>query len=766
MIYKIARTELQTLFYSPIAWLILIVFTIQSVLKFSGSMGSVVNYQELGYTLSNLSISTFADIRGLFASMQQNLYLYIPLLTMGLMSREFSSGSIKLLYSSPVTDNQIILGKYLSMVFYSLILCAILLVFVIFGAFTIENFDFPAVATALLGLFLLVCAYSAIGLFMSSITSYQVVAAIGTFVILFILKRVGIMWQQIELVRDITYWLSMNGRTKEFMRGLICSEDVLYFLIVIALFIAFSIIRLRANRQKTPLGTTIFRFVAVSLIAVSLGYVSSRPMLMVYHDSTRTDVNTLTQNSQDIVSKLKGGLTINSYVNILDELFWIGMPHSELQDRDRFRQYTRFKPEIKMNYIHYYDKANNPSLDKRYPDLSDRQRMLKYADNLRIDSTLFKTPEEIQKIENLLPEENRFVRTLVRESGEKTFLRVFLDAQVHPSEAEISVAMKRLITKLPKVAFVTGHGERDCNSLGDRDYRKFTVEKTFRYSLINQGFDFEEIKLDEPVSEDVDILVIADVRKPFLENHLKNLYDFIDRGGNLLIAGEPDRQEIMNKIVEPFGVKYLPGRVVKSQHNYQPDFVLAAPTKEGAEIMYKLDEMKEADAVITMPGLSALSYTNGSLFNIKELFTVDMSDPSWLELETTNFVDDSVSINPQAGEEIQSNIAAALALERTIPGSGKEQRIVVLGDADCISNAEISISRRNIHAANYNIILGSFFWMSNNEVPIDVRRETPPDGKIFLNPDGMKFSKWAMMVCLPFAMLVIYLLMWIRRRSR
>ena len=103
-IYKMARTELQTLFYSPIAWLILVVFTFQASLVFSNGLAGCVRNQELGYGLYNVRMNVFAGWRGMFTAMQQYLYLYIPLLTMGLMSRELNSGSIKLLYSSPVTN--------------------------------------------------------------------------------------------------------------------------------------------------------------------------------------------------------------------------------------------------------------------------------------------------------------------------------------------------------------------------------------------------------------------------------------------------------------------------------------------------------------------------------------------------------------------------------------------------------------------------------------------------------------------------------------
>lgn len=182
--------------------------------------------------------------------MLKSLYLYIPLITMGLMSRELSSGPIKFLYSSPITTTQIILGKYLSMLIYGAMLVVILLIYVVFGAFTIENMDLPFVLTGLLGLYLLTCAYAAIGLFMSSITSYQVVAAMGTLAVLAVLNFIGEIGQDISLVRDITYWLSISGRAYKFLAGIICSEDILYFIIVVMLFILLSVMRLQAARKK------------------------------------------------------------------------------------------------------------------------------------------------------------------------------------------------------------------------------------------------------------------------------------------------------------------------------------------------------------------------------------------------------------------------------------------------------------------------------------------------------------------------------------
>ena len=126
IIYRIALAELQSLFYSPVAWLILIVFTIQCSFAFTGVVDANVVRKAMGYGVGNLTLDIYAGMHGFFKTLQEYLYLYIPLLTMGLMSGELSSGSIKLLYSSPVRNSQIILGKYLSMLVYGLVLIGII----------------------------------------------------------------------------------------------------------------------------------------------------------------------------------------------------------------------------------------------------------------------------------------------------------------------------------------------------------------------------------------------------------------------------------------------------------------------------------------------------------------------------------------------------------------------------------------------------------------------------------------------------------------
>ncbi len=731
-IFRIAKTELFTLFYSPVAWLVLIIFAFQGGMEFTDTFGKCVKHQVLGYNLYNVTSRIYTGY-SLFDMMLNNLYLYIPLLTMGLVSREIGSGSIKLLFSSPITNVKIILGKYLAMMIYCFSLILILSSFIVFGGFTIKDMDFPAVLSALLGTYLLICAYSAIGLFMSCLTSYQVVAAMGTLAVLAVFNFIGGIGQEIAFVREITYWLSIAGRTKELMAGLICSEDILYFLIVISLFVCFSILKLNSSVQKNSIFVTIGKYAGVFFIACMLGYFSSRPTLMAYYDTTATKSNTLTKNSQEIMAKLDGGLTMTTYVNLLDDDFMTGAPRAVKYDMDRFSKYVRFKPEMEMKYVYYYDKVENSSIYRYFPNKTDKEIAEQMCKARGYDMDMFLSPEEIKKVIDLEPEGNRFVRQIVRENGQKAYLRLFNDNQRHPSETEITAALKSFVVKAPKVGFLTGHGERVIDRNRDKDYSAFVNNRSFRSSLINQGFEGVNLTLSKNIPDDIDIIVIADIRKSFTNEEQAKLENYIDRGGNLIIASDANRQDVINPFIEKLGVKMTQGVLVQPMQDVVPDVIAGNITRATKDISSQMYNLYRYDYKIAMPGASGLEYVEEKGYNVTPLIVTN-TEGSWSELETTNFIDEKVELNPKKGE-VEKSAPIALALSRKV--ADKEQRIIVLGDSDFISNGELSRSRSNINSANFSFIPAMFQWLSYDEYPVNTNRVRPPDNEIFFNRSNM-----------------------------
>ena len=762
-IFRLAKTELRILFCSPVSWLILVIFAFQAGLNFSDTFGGLLKRQAMGYGLGGITEETFAGYTGLLISMLKSLYLYIPLITMGLMSRELSSGSIKFLYSSPITTTQIILGKYLSMLIYGAMLMAILLVYVVFGTFTIENMDLFFVLTGVLGLYLLTCAYAAIGLFMSSITSYQVVAAMGTLAILTVLNFIGEVGQDISFVRDITYWLSISGRAYKFLAGVICSEDVLYFVIVILLFILLSIMRLQAARKKHNMMVTFTRYFAVIGGALFIGYLSSLPVSKVYYDATALKTNTLTPGSQQVVKKLDGGLTITTYMNILDENYGSALPSQLKSDFELFEQYVRFKPEIKMKYVYYYAPSVEPSFSDRFLELQGKERAEHICKIMELDFDMFLSTEEIDQIIDLKSEGYRFVRILERENGQKTTLRLYNDMMKHPSETEITSALKRFLVPAPKVAFLTGHGERNVNSAGERYYYTFARSIYFRQSLINQGFDATELNVkDQDIPEDINILVIADMRSSLSPEEMAKLERYIERGGNLFILGEPNRQEAMNPLLSKFGVELMPGTLVQLHEDHLPSIITAKLTDHAAAQCFRYKQLKGWGGSLVMPDASPLRYSTNSGYEVKPL-AMTLEKGSWNELETTDFLDGELSINASIGE-LEQSYPVVLSLTRQ--RGDKEQRIVITGDADCISNGELANSRNGIFAINFNFITETFKWLSYGEFPIDTSRPDTVDNTIFLSRKASPWIKFFAMGVIPFILAFAGFMVWYRRKGR
>ena len=759
---RVAKIELNSMFYSPVAWLVLVIFGFQIGMSFAEVFGDQLRYQDMGYDLWQVTTGVFTGMRGILPPIQRYIYLYIPLITMGLMSREYQSGSIKLLYSSPVKNTSIIFGKFLSMMVYGFALIAVLGVFVLFSAITIVNFDYSLVLSGMLGLYLLILAYSAIGLFMSSITKYQVVAAIGTLAVLAVLNFIGDVGQEYDLIRNITYWLSITGRAYPFIEGLIASDNVFYFIIVIGFFLALSILKLNTEKSIMSLKTKVLKYSCIVLVTFVLGYVSSTPYTKFYYDASYTKENTLAKESQEVIKNLDGGLTITTYVNLLDEDFYSGIPRNRNNDLKRFEKYIRFKPDIEMKYVYYYDKATNSSLEWRFPNKTDEERVELLCQANKLDRKMFMSPEEMKKIIDLGPEQNKFLRIMERDNGQKAFLRMFHDNKKHPDEAEISAALKRFTSPAPKVAFSTGYGSREIDNYGGHGYYLFARDKWFRQALMNNGFDTRMINLDkESLADSVDVLVISDLRDSLSSVAMTKVQDYIAKGGNLFILGEYGRSENMNKLTSSLGVKFSDGVLVNENEYASPTVAVGLFTEEAAQKYPTYEKLKKYDYVVGLPTAVALDYSEAHEFEVTPVLISDKN--AWLEKETTDFVDGEFVFNPKAGEK-KDVYTLLLTMSRKV--GDKEQRIVISGDSDVIGNEALTSGFTGIGASNYSIINGSFRWLSYDEFPIDTRRADYIDSSIRLPRGCRSLVSWACMAIFPLCIAALGIMIIFRRQRK
>jgi ABC-2 type transport system permease protein len=769
------------MFYSPIAWFLLIVFLIQCGTAYLGMVEGVARTQELGRMgtrfLSVLTDRIFLGNGGIFGSVMQNLYLYIPLLTMSLISRETSSGTIKLLYSSPIKVRDIIFGKYLAMIACSLLLVAIVSIFVVSGLFHIQHAETGMLLTALFGFFLLLCAYSAIGLFMSCLTTYQVVAAISTFVMIGILSYIGTLWQRIAFVRELAYFLSISGRTQKMLRGLITTKDVIYFMVIVYIFLGFSIYRLKSGMESKSTLIKASRYIVIMVSALIIGYVSSIPGLIGYFDATANKTNTITPNVQKIVADFgEEPLEITAYVNLLDQYAYLGGPASYNDNQARWENYMRFKPNIKLKIVSYYDNPlNNSWFWKSYPGKNLKEIAEQYAKSNSVSLKDYLTPEQINKQVDLKPEGNRYVMQL-KWKGRTTFLRVFDDQIVWPMETEVAAAMKRLQqAKMPLIAFVTGSLERDIDKAGDREYKSLTNLHTFRNSLINQGFDVQTVSLDSmDIPAGVAAVVLADPKIELSPSETAKLKQYIQDGGNLLIAGEPAKRAVLNPLLKELGVQLIDGMLVQESKDYSPDMVDTWVTP-AATPFYKPLEKALADSMpVFMPGVAALSYTTSGPFTVHPLVLTDakktwnrikpvdpelMISASAVRSDTGKAAIGSISYSAADGDS-KGPFPTVISLTRQI--NHKEQRIIVAGDADFLSNKEIGRWGKS----NFMFNTALFSWLNNGAFPINAFRPESKDRRVFLTIDQVGVLRIIYVWVLPALLLALAAIILIRRKRK
>ncbi|MCD0490525.1 Gldg family protein [Pedobacter sp. MC2016-14] len=762
-ILKIAKLELSILFYSPVAWLVLAIFMIQCGISFLDNLQGTNTGLQLGYGGRAITSTLFGGTSGLFTTIQGNLYLYLPILTMGLMSRETNSGSIKLLLSSPVKLREIIIGKYLAIIGYGLMLILILAIYGVIGLFSIEHVDLGSIFSGLLGLYMLICTYAAIGLFMSCLTTYQVVAAISTLAVFAVLRFVGTLGQNIDFVRDLTYFLSISGRTDKMIAGLITTKDVLYYLIIIASFLTLCVLRLKSERELKPWSVKAGRYTLLIVGALFLGYLSSRPLLTGYLDATNAKSLTLTKNSQEIAAQIDGELKVTTYANMLAPQVWDLLPASRNGELSRLERYKRFIPGLTMDYIYYYEKPIDSNLaDYRHnPNLrgttNTDEIANKMAENMDIERSLFLPSAQMTNLAELKDEGYLSVRKL-EYKGKTSYLRFYIgDQSPHPGEAEFMAAVKRLVAKVPTIVFLTGNNERDINDSGDRGYQLLSAVKTRKNALINHGFNVDTLNLNlSDIPASADIVVLGDPTIALSATAQQKLSVYIQKGGNLFITGDPERREILNPVLQPLGVQLKNGTLVKPDGKFSPVFIPALLGRKGATLDSNLNRMARYEVPVAVQTAAGLDLQPKENF---DAFPILMSPKTGWNRNAP--LDPTVSVynfNASMGDE-QGAFPVAVGLSRQV--RAKQQRIFVVGDADFISNAELSRPKRG---ENEYFVQGVLRWMTNGTFPLDVTRPDPKDLRLNISREQITGMMYLCKGILPALIAILGAIVLFKRR--
>ncbi|MGR9115845.1 MAG: GldG family protein [Gammaproteobacteria bacterium] len=295
------------------------------------------------------------------------------------------------------------------------------------------------------------------------------------------------------------------------------------------------------------------------------------------------------------------------------------------------------------------------------------------------------------------------------------------------------------------ISFLTGHGERSPEGHANFDLGRFGEELAQR-NIKTQKLNLADIPA---IPDNSALLVIASPNVSMLPGELTLIVDYIDRGGNLLWLNDPDNPTI-SELEQLLGVKRLPGIVIDDSAGLygidDPSFVLVS-RYSGHPVTQKMQTLT------LFPIVSAWTEYHESEFSSETL--LKSSEKSWTETGTVN---GDAQFDADA-EEQEGPLNLAYALSRNLEGQS-EQRIIVIGDGDFLSNSFIG------NVGNLDLGVKMINWLIQDDSYIDIPVKTAPDKKLALTPMAVAIIGFGFLVIVPLVLIVTGLIIWRKRKNR
>lgn len=244
MIFTIAHKELRSLFSSPSTWIIFGGLQFIFAWFFLARLDAFLQVQSQLAQLLNAPGATQSVATPLMGTLAFILMMLVPIFTMKLIAEERRNLTLVMLMAAPVKSREIVLGKFLALLlFLSLLIvaCSLMLLTLAMGT----HLDFGLLLGNAVGLFLLAACYSAIGLYISALTSQPIMAATGTLAVLFGLWLLDMAGSSTSAALKA---LSPTVHFQNFNAGLMQSQDFAYFLLCITICLLLAIRRLHNTR--------------------------------------------------------------------------------------------------------------------------------------------------------------------------------------------------------------------------------------------------------------------------------------------------------------------------------------------------------------------------------------------------------------------------------------------------------------------------------------------------------------------------------------
>lgn len=444
----------------------------------------------------------------------------------------------------------------------------------------------------------------------------------------------------------------------------------------------------------------------------------------VQFDWTAGGRHTLSDASRKVLDLMKEPITITAYARENAQL--------RNQIRDQVDRYSRYKKDLTLKFV---NPDTQPDRIRELGITMDGEMMVDYQGRT----------EKIQSAE----------------------------------ESTLTNALQRLaVAKERHVVFLEGHGERSPQGQANHDLGQFGEElerKGITVSMVNLG-------VTPDIPDNTDVLVLAGPRASLLPGEITLIQDYVKKGGNLLWLADPGELRGLAPLAEQLGITFLPGTVVDASTQLfgidDPTFALVAEYP-AHPVTYNFQTMTLFPAAAAMDksgdgdflrepllGTLSRSWTETGPIEGKIQFDENKGErkgPLHIGYALTREIkpeQEAAASDKKPEEEPRKQAAAEKTEKQDADKKPSEQRVVVIGDGDFLSNAFLG------NGGNLELGLNIVHWLSQNEALINIPAKTAPDRKLELSPVASGVIGIGFLIALPAGLIGTGAAIWFKRRRR
>lgn len=705
----IYKREVKAYFQSVIGWLFL---------------AATIFLAGLYFFAINL-VYGYADLTNTIGSILFLLIITIPILSMRILSEDKKQKTDQLTLTSPVSIGSIVMGKYLAMAtiftISTLVICTFPLILSAFG-----EVPYGESYTAILAYYLFGLTGLAIGLFVSSITESQVIAAVLSFGIFFLGYMMSSITQLISstgnLLTDILNCFDFYGRMMDMMQGTLELKSVVYFLTIIFVCIFLTIQSIQKRRYQISVkslkmgaySTSMIAIVLVAAVFLNLA-VNQLPDSMTGIDVTSQKLYSLTDTTEEVLANLEEDVTIYVLDSEDGEDVTLGQT---------LQRYAGASDHIK---IEYKDPVVYPNFYQEYTD----------------DTTL--------RMNSLIVESSKR-STVINYSDiyEYDYSSSYY-GQVSGYDAE------GLLTSA--ISYVTGDDMPVVYTLEGQDEE--TIPASFQDGIKKLNIETQSLNLltEESVPEDAAGVIIFAPQSDISENVADQLIAYLDKGGKIFVTTTyidnfSETMPNLSKVLDYFGLSVADGLVMEGDRNYytQLPFYLL-PNVEYDTIT---DGLTGSDDVIFMPYAQAINKTETEGVTVTDLLTTSSS--AYIKTGVNSLQDIRQTDDDPAG-----TFTLAVNAEKSLGEDTENTAQLTLYTSSTLFSEE---ANSQVADRNLKLFTNTVGTMAGEETNVSIPVKSYSIATVTVDFGSAIMIAAVIMVIIPLTLIIVGIVNWMRRRKR